>query len=411
LEAVIANLEGSEEYKSVAFSSGQAATSSLLFSLKPKKIFKRGGLTSNKGYKGTSDSMEKLRRFAGFYCNMAMKTLESYSDSRSEDVMDNVLMVCSLEDLEKEVSKVEQEDQKVTGRMIYKGLVIWLETPLNPTCDLEDIGYYVNVAYKIGAYVVVDSTFASPALQQPLNLGADYVLHSATKFLGGHSDLLGGLVTAKTSGLIQEVKQNRSILGCVMGNLEAYLLLRSVRTLEVRVHHQSESAELIANWLVSQIGNPETNQIVTKVYYPTLKPDQHGLNSDNVEITTPMTSPPSEQNPSESIDESTVKSANPEAKPLTLNHEICEKQMNGRGPGILSFELKTMEQAREFPSLLTIIINATSLGGVESTIDYRNKWDSDAPPCLLRLSIGLESPKDLIRDLKSALLKLIGSTF
>ncbi|EFC48793.1 predicted protein, partial [Naegleria gruberi] len=254
----------------------------------------------------------------------------------------------------------EPLDEKKSG--LYVGDVIWLETPVNPTCDLEDIEYYSKKAKQMGALVVVDSTFASPALQQPLKWGADFALHSATKFMGGHSDLLGGMITGKSNGLISSVKSYRSVMGGVMGNLEAYLLMRSLRTLNVRVNYQSQSAEIVANWLQSQIGNEETRM------------------------------------------KETSEPSNNERK-LT-NYEICEKQMDGKGPGILSFELSDPLEARKLPKLLNIIENATSLGGVESSIDYRFQWDNFSPPSLLRLSIGLESPKDLITDLKNAILKL-----
>ena len=175
-----------------------------------------------------------------------------------------------------------------------------------------------------------------------------------------------------------------------MGNLEAYLLLRSLRTLQVRVLHQSQTAEVVAKWLQSQIGNEETNMQVIRVHYPNLEPF-------------------SEQDTTE--------------KKKLSNYEICQKQMNGKGPGILSFELKTVEGSRTLPTLLEIIEHATSLGkcfetidipnllptftgGVESCIDYRHQWDKSTSSTLLRLSIGLESPKDLIADLKTALLKL-----
>ncbi|KAG2386889.1 hypothetical protein C9374_001924 [Naegleria lovaniensis] len=400
VEAVIANLEGSDDFKTVTFSSGQAATSTLLFTLRPKRIFKR--MVENTegddeaGYAGTKDSMATLRAFANFYCGVVKKELLSKIPATSEengkkvdDIEDNVMKVIDITKIEEEVDMdqaMQNQDLSPNSKPIYKGDIIWLETPLNPTCDLTDIEYYVKIAHQMGALVIVDSTFASPALQQPLMIGADFALHSTTKFMGGHSDCLGGCVTTKSNGYASSLKSNRSVLGCVMGNLEAYLLLRSLRTLQVRVLHQSQTAEVVAKWLHGQIGNEETNMQVTKVHYPNLAPEQ----SSQEGLTT--------------TDQETAAST-PKYKKLT-NYEICQKQMNGKGPGILSFELKTAEGSRKLPQLLEIIEHATSLGGVESCIDYRFQWDRSTAPTLLRLSIGLESPKDLIADLKTALLKL-----
>lgn len=335
------------------------------------------------GYSGTSDAMDLLRTFAKHYSGIlkkqVKKNLESEENSnpntKLNEELDKENMFLELHDLE-DLEK-EPLDEKKSG--LYVGDVIWLETPVNPTCDLEDIEYYSKKAKQMGALVVVDSTFASPALQQPLKWGADFALHSATKFMGGHSDLLGGMITGKSNGLISSVKSYRSVMGGVMGNLEAYLLMRSLRTLNVRVNYQSQSAEIVANWLQSQIGNEETRMKVTKVHYPKLKSAEEPI-------------------------EETSEPSNNERK-LT-NYEICEKQMDGKGPGILSFELSDPLEARKLPKLLNIIENATSLGGVESSIDYRFQWDNFSPPSLLRLSIGLESPKDLITDLKNAILKL-----
>ena len=393
LETLVANLEGSDEYKSVAFASGQAATFTLLFTLKPKRIFKRMKPHDKEfakhfkegedavGYSGTSDAIGLLRSFSKHYSGILKRQVrksmqsEEVSSKTIEKELDNEDFMLEILDLD-EIEKETLDENKSNG--LFSGTLIWLETPVNPTCDLEDIEYYSKKAKQMGALVIVDSTFASPALQQPLKWGADFALHSATKFMGGHSDLLGGMVTGKSNGLISNVKSNRSVMGGVMGNLEAYLLMRSLRTLNVRVDYQSQSAEIVANWLQSQIGNDETRAKVTKVHYPKLQ----------------------------SIDSQTSTEESETSEKKLTNYEICQKQMNGKGPGILSFELSNPEEARKLPKLLNIIENATSLGGVESSIDYRFQWDRFSPPALLRLSIGLESPKDIITDLKTALLKL-----
>lgn len=202
LEAVIANLEGSNDFKSVTFSSGQAATSTLLFTLRPKRIFKRmvenseGGSSEDEaGYAGTKDSMATLRAFANFYCGLVKKellpkipiTMDEEGKKVDEIIEDHVMKVVDLRKIEEEVDMeqvMQKQDLSSNSKGLYKGDVIWLETPLNPTCDLTDIEYYVKIAHQMGALVVVDSTFASPALQQPLMIGADFALHSTTKFMG-----------------------------------------------------------------------------------------------------------------------------------------------------------------------------------------------------------------------------------
>ncbi|KAL9645445.1 hypothetical protein ABK040_002643 [Willaertia magna] len=328
-----------ERFYATTFSSGQGATSSLLFYLKPKLIYineKYGG------YHGTKDAIEMLNKFGGHYKK------------------ESVIKVKDLSELIKDVNLESNND--VNNFNPYKGTIVWLETPLNPTCELEDISYYCKLAKQIGAYVVVDSTFASPVLQKPLLIDPQvkFVVHSCTKFMGGHSDLLGGVVISRTYQPSSDLRIQRSIFGNIMGNLECWLLLRSLKTLELRVKHQSSTANQLAKWFSSQINNKTTNCHVTKVFYP--------LDSNQL--------------------------------------EICKKQMNGNGPGILSIELDTKENARKLPSLLKLVRNATSLGGVESLIDYRYQWDSDISPTLLRISIGLENLNDLINDFNQALLKL-----
>jgi cystathionine gamma-synthase len=241
--------------------------------------------------------------------------------------------------------------------------LIWLESPKNPSCRLEDFELYVQKAKLIGAQVLVDSTFGTPVFQKPLLFGVDYVLHSCTKFLSGHSDILAGAIVTKSEDTHKKLQKERSVMGNVLGNLETWLLLRSIRTLEVRVNQQSKTAQEFAEWLEAQIDNEETNKRVTKVWYPTLQ-------------------------------------SNPE------DRELCIKQMNGRGPGILSVELDTPENAQKLPTIVKLFTNATSLGGYESLMDYRYQWDTTVSPKLIRISIGLEHVNDLIKDMKKALLSL-----
>jgi cystathionine gamma-synthase len=334
----LATLEGNTNFNAVTYSSGLSAVTALMFHLKPRRIF----ITLKEGYWGTHEVMALFEEMTKGY--------------KSE----NPLELVDISTLDDYINTILANEQQQPNR--YTGDLIWLETPMNPTCKMSDIAEYVEKAKKIKAMVAVDSTFASPILQQPLLLGVDFVFHSTTKFLGGHSDLLGGAIITNNENARSQLSRQRGIFGNVMGNMECWLLLRSLRTLELRVTHQSKTANEVALWLESQIDNEETNKRVTKVWYP-------------------------------------LEKSHPD------HYAICQKQMKGP-PGILSVELDTAANARKLPTLLELFIHATSLGGYESLVDYRYMWDDNAPPGLLRLSIGLESSKDLIADLKYALLQL-----
>jgi cystathionine gamma-synthase len=229
------------------------------------------------------------------------------------------------------------------------GDLVWLETPFNPTATLEDIAAHARRAHEAGARLAVDSTFATPILQRPLALGADLVMHSATKLLSGHSDALCGVLVAADPALAAELRKARTIAGTVPGALETWLVLRGLRTLGVRIRRQTETATRLAAWLAPR---------VPRVWHPSL--------------------------------------------PGFPRRELAERQMRGPGP-ILSFELASEEAARAFPRRLRLIREATSLGGVESLVDHRRRHDPEAPPGLLRLSVGLEEYEDLAGDLERAL--------
>jgi len=235
--------------------------------------------------------------------------------------------------------------------------LIWLETPKNPTSTLQDIRYYCRLAQKIGGIVVVDSTFATPIIQQPLELGADFVIHSSSKFMAGHSDLTAGVIVTKNEQTAAHLREQRNVMGCVLGNFETWLLLRSLRTLSLRVHQQTRSATLLAEWLEKQV--QKGNRRITRVWYPGL--------------------------------------------PSSKYYGLCQTQMNGLGGGILSIEMQTIEDSLKLKKRLKIFRDATSLGGYESLVDYRYIWDKTVPPTLLRISIGLENPSDLIKDFDTAL--------
>ena len=234
--------------------------------------------------------------------------------------------------------------------------LLWIETPGNPLWNLTDIAAVAEIAHAGGAKLAVDSTVATPIFTRPLTLGADIVMHSATKYLNGHSDVIAGaLATAKDDALWQRIKQIRSHHGMILGPFEAWLLLRGLRTLDIRVRAATENAALLAARFSHHAG-------VSAVLYPGL--------------------------------------------PSHPGHDIAVKQMSGYG-GMLSLRVKSGEQAAiSTAARVEVWKRATSLGGVESLIEHRASIEGASSPCppdLLRLSVGLEDVDDLYNDLDRAL--------
>jgi cystathionine gamma-synthase len=234
--------------------------------------------------------------------------------------------------------------------------VVWLESPSNPLLKVVDLAAAAALAHKAGALAVVDNTFATPMLQRPLELGADVVLHSTTKYLGGHSDVQGGaLIFAHRGELYDRVLHQRHILGSVASPFNSWLVLRGMRTLACRVAAQSATALAVARAL-------EASPAVAAVHYPGL-----------------------------------------ESHP---RHEIARRQMSGFG-AMLSFRAAGgREAALRTVSRVSLFTRATSLGGIESLIEHRATSEgpnSRTPQDLLRVSIGLEHAEDLIADLAQAL--------
>jgi len=235
--------------------------------------------------------------------------------------------------------------------------LLFLETPSNPLWSITDIAAAAEIAHAAGALLAVDSTAASPVLTRPLSLGADIVMHSATKYLNGHSDVIAGsLTTAKKDEFWQRIVTARSGYGAILGSFEAYLLLRGMRTLYPRVERACRSAQRIADRLVM---HPR----VLDVLYPGL-PNHPG-------------------------------------------HKVARRQMQGGFGGMLSIRIKDGEAAAiAAAAKVEIWKRATSLGGVESLLEHRASIEganSPVPPDLLRLSVGIEDPDDLIADLEMAL--------
>ena len=241
--------------------------------------------------------------------------------------------------------------------------VLWIETPSNPLMKISDIAALVEIAKETGVLVVVDNTFASPYLQQPLSLGADVVVHSTTKYLGGHSDVLGGAVIVNSEELAEKVGFLQFGVGAVSGPMDAWLTVRGIKTLAVRLDRHSSNAQQIAERLV---GNPKLDA----VYYPGL-PDHPG-------------------------------------------HDIAAKQMKAFG-GMISVAIKGgSAPARAFAESMRLFQLAESLGGVESLVCYPSEMthasvrgtDLEVPTNVVRLSVGIEDADDLTADVLEALDRL-----
>lgn len=251
------------------------------------------------------------------------------------------------------------------------GDVCWLETPVNPTGESRDIRYYAEKIHKVGGKLIVDSTFGPPPLQYPFKFGADCILHSGTKYFGGHSDLLCGVLVVKTREEWATLQHERTFLGSMMGSLEAWLLLRSLRTLHLRVPHQSATATSLALWLNTIASTPAGQSydgvrggVLSKVWHSSLQvKDSRGFEPS--------------------------------------------KQMEGGWNATFAVLFAQPEYAVHFPHLLKFFIPATSLGGVDSLVEHRLQTDPSSHPCLVRLSIGVEEVDDLRDDLRQALQNVV----
>jgi len=237
--------------------------------------------------------------------------------------------------------------------------IVWLESPTNPLLNIVDIEAAAEAAHTVGALVVVDNTFATPYLQQPLSLGADLVLHSTTKYLGGHSDVVGGFVATSDDGLSERLAFLQKSLGAIPGPFDCWLVLRGLKTLAVRMDRHCTNASAIAAFL-------QQRPRVERVLYPGF-PEHPG-------------------------------------------HELAGRQMRNFG-GMVSFLLEDEQEAVDLVARTHIWKLAESLGGVESLIEHPARMThastADAPfavpPTLIRLSVGIESADDLIADLEAAL--------
>ncbi|MDE2490640.1 MAG: cystathionine gamma-synthase [Elusimicrobia bacterium] len=323
LEACLAALEGAAH--GLAFASGMAAISTVVEALNPGDHV----LCANDVYGGTYRAFTKVfARFGVKFTFVDMSDLEAVENAFTKETK-----------------------------------LLWVETPSNPLLKIADIRALAALSRAKGAKLAVDNTFASPALQRPLSLGADVVVHSTTKYLGGHSDVVGGAVLTSDGELFEKYKFLQNSLGAVPGPLDCFLVLRGAKTLPLRLERHCENALAVAKHL---LGHPE----VAKVHYPGL--------------------------------------------PTHPGHEIAKAQMKGFG-GMISFELKgDLERAKRMISSCRIFALAESLGGVESLIGHPATMTHGAIPReerlkagltdgLIRLSVGVEDAADLLADLDSAI--------
>lgn len=254
--------------------------------------------------------------------------------------------------------------ENVVNNITHKTKLVWLESPTNPTLKISDIRKIASIAHVHDALVVVDNTFASPIAQRPFTLGADIVIHSGTKYLGGHSDLLAGLVVLNSPDLSEQIKFIQNASGGILGPNDCWLLIRGIETLKLRAEKQSRNGLKVAQFL-------ESCEEVAEVYYPGL--------------------------------------------PSHKNHEIAAKQQNGLFGGVVSFRLKedTTEAAVNFATSTQFFKLAESLGGVKSllcvpcemthkSIPREKRLQSGIADSLIRLSCGIEDAEDLISDLQTA---------
>ncbi|BCS18515.1 putative transsulfuration enzyme family protein [Aspergillus puulaauensis] len=307
----------------VSYTTGLAALHAALILLNPRHV------SVGEGYHGTHEVISVISRLSG---------------------LEKLPLDCSAESL-------------------GEGDVVILETPVNPLGTAFSIKEFAEKAHSRGAYLIVDSTFAPPSLQDPFLWGADIVMHSGSKYFGGHSDLLCGVLAVKRRDWQKKLIEDRLALGNVMGNMESWLALRSLRTLDVRVQRASESSGKLVGWLNKALSAATP-----------------GPNSEEHLVRTVL------QN---------IHHASLQDEPWLL-----EQMPNGFGP-VFSIVLQSEDLARVLPSKLALFQHATSLGGVESLIEWRALSDSRVDRKLLRVSVGLENWEDLKNDLLQGFKSLV----
>jgi cystathionine beta-lyase/cystathionine gamma-synthase len=318
-QQVLASLEGGS--RALAFSSGLGATTTLLLTLKPGDHV----VLADDVYGGTYRLLARVMDAWGLtFTTVDMGDLEAFANAMREETR-----------------------------------IVWVESPTNPFLKVFDIEQGARIAHEAGARCVVDNTFATPYLQRPLELGADVVVHSVTKYLGGHSDLIGGAIVTSDEELIERLTFLQNAVGAVPGPMDCYLAIRGVKTLGVRMRAHCEGAKAVAAFL-------QTHPKVTRVHYPGL-PGHPGF-------------------------------------------EVAVRQMSDFG-GMVSFEVGSRDEAIRVVEATKLFFLAESLGAVESLIEVPAPMTHasvtgspvEVPDTLIRLSVGLEHPDDLVADLAEAL--------
>jgi cystathionine gamma-synthase len=320
LEEALASLEGAEH--GIAFSSGLGATTTLLHLIDPG---------------------ERVVLIADVYGGVYRMTSQIYEPKGYKFTY----------------VPAEEFDEGLASHLGDDTRLVWIETPSNPLLNIVDIRRAAETAHAAGALVAVDNTFASPYLQQPLDLGADVVLHSTTKYLGGHSDVIGGAVVTSDPALAEKLRFLQKSLGAVPGPFDAWLVLRGLKTLALRMRQHCDNARAVAAFL-------DAHDAVERVFYPGL--------------------------------------------PSHPGHEVATRQMRDYG-GMVSFLVESEEEAVALAGRTRLFALAESLGGVESLIEHPARMTHAstahapfaAPRNLLRLSVGIEAATDLVADLEAAL--------
>ncbi|KAJ6094280.1 hypothetical protein N7467_003125 [Penicillium canescens] len=298
----------------VSYSSGLSAFHGMLVLVNPKRIF------VTEGYHGVHGVIDVVSRLSG-------------------------VTKLTLDDI----------DQMGPGDMLH------VETPLNPTGEARNLAYYKERARAVGAFLTVDSTFGPPPLQDPIELGADLVMHSGTKYIGGHSDMLCGIVVVHPDrvkdGWGEKLREDRLVLGSVMGSFEGWLGIRSLRTLHLRVTRQAQTAEALVSWLQKGVEDRKSiiGKVVSKVSHASLQKD-------------------------------------------ALKEGWLQKQMPGGYGPVFSMWLRKPEHARRFASKLYVFQHAASLGGVESLVEWRAMSSKEEDPLVIRVSVGVEDLEDMKAD-------------
>lgn len=318
LETILTSLIGG---RCLAYSSGLSALYAALVALNPRRI------SIGDGYHGSHGVISTISRLSG----------------------------------------LQKLDLDCPAQSLEQGDVVVLETPVNPHGTSFNIQTYADKAHSRGAHLIVDSTFGPPGLQDPFAHGADIVLHSGTKYIGGHSDMLCGVLATKRPEWVAKLRDDRMFLGNVMGSMESWLGVRSVRTLELRVQRQSQNATRLVEWLDGAL----------KVASPAPDSPEAVVQAGLQEIT--------------------------HSSLQTADMGWLKKQMPGGFGPVFSITMKEERLARELPEKLSFFHHATSLGGVESLIEWRAMSDPVVDRRLVRVSVGVENWEDLRGDIVAGL--------